>query len=153
MPVDRACAALRAGMDTYHLDPQRKCVLCNYELGEDPEREIIRIESGELRVGSKSGRLCFYVDDDSTISFFHCDCILTRMDFTREAQLDHCGMCQTKLQHELVVFRMMLGTLEGDEFAPFMEDQNIALLCRECMLESIGEGDYEAGELILVSAA
>ena len=139
-------------MDTYHLDPTRKCVLCNFELGE-PDREIIRVESGELQVGSKSGRLCFFVDEDSTISFFHCDCVLTRMDFTRDTQLDHCGLCQTKLQTEPVVFRMMLGLINGDEFVPFMEDQNVALLCRECMLESMGEGDYEAGELILVSAA
>jgi len=139
-------------MYTYRLDPKRKCVLCNYELG-DGDREIICIESGELRVGSKSGRLCFFTDEDSTTSFFHCDCVLTRMDFTRETQLDHCGMCQNKLQHELVTFRMILGVIEENRFVPVMEDQNIALLCRECMLESIGEGDYEAGELIMVSAA
>jgi hypothetical protein len=140
-------------MDTYHLNPMSNCVLCGFELG-DGEREIIRVESGELQVGEKSGRLCFFTDEDSTISFFHCDCVLTRMDFTKAGtRLENCGCCQTKLQQEPVVFRMMLGVIDGEEFVPFDDDENVALLCRECMLESMGEGDYEAGELILTSAA
>lgn len=131
-----------------------KCVLCGYGMGDEEEREIARVASGQVEVGEKSKMLCFFLGDAPTIAHFHFDCLATRMDFSRTGtEMEYCGQCHTKLQHEPDAFKIELGLMDDDgNFYPYEDDDNASLLCLECMLDGMGEGNYEEGERILIEA-
>ena len=123
-------------------------------MGDDEERETARITSGHVEIGQKSKMLCFFLNDPPTIAHFHFDCLATRMDFSRTGtEMEYCGQCHTKLQHEPDAFKIELGMMDKDGFYPYEDDDNAALLCMDCMLDGIGEGSYDDGERVLIESA
>lgn len=136
-----------------------RCMSCGHQLGY--LRDVIQISVGELTVGRKSGLLCFSpmeaFPDGEPFKLIHMHCLLTLMDFAdaRDCDLVTCNLCGKDLESEPEVYRMHIGRLidTGDdpfwEFRPRRDDQSTIYLCTNCMLEGVGEGDQDAGCVML----
>lgn len=106
-----------------------------------------------MRTGRKTGRSYFSTDvENPAVNWFHLDCFLTRMDFTSDpTDVEHCALCQCDLHNTRWVFRLQVGLIDPrrNEFAPYEDDRNMAVMCTDCTLDGFGEGDYEEAELLL----
>ena len=117
-----------------------ECEICGHSLR--TEREVIQITSGAIRVGKKSRNLVFIEDKDPEIVEVHFDCLLGVLDYPMDhdnrADMDECGVCKADLIG-YVAHRLVLGAMNLDGFVPFESDENIALICDECLEAALEE--------------
>ena len=140
-------------------DETPRCLSCGDQLGY--LRDVVQLSMGELTIGRKSGLHFFSpmeaFPDGSPVKYIHMHCLLTLMDFVdaRDTDISRCNLCSCDLTKEAEIYRLQIGRLvdTGDnpfwEFLPRSADQSSIYLCTDCMLEGLGEGDHDAGCVVL----
>jgi hypothetical protein len=148
----------------FTVDPGEPCALCGEEFGF--ERELVLVESGAMEPMRKDPSYVKFVPDHSneqdlvameeaTVRLFHADCFIDRVrrrEWSSNSPLA-CDLCCKEFLHQLHrwAFRLQIGSADFETgiFCPEDDARNVAIVCPACLMQELGEGYEDEGELLL----
>lgn len=152
--------------ECFAVRPTQRCSFCHNPFELD-ERELVLVESGQLRPMRKDPAFLFFIPDHddenedelrehAVVEIYHADCLIDKMRGTEWGSNSPaaCDLCGVHFRKTRWAFRIKLGRpdFETGIFVPLDDARNATLLCPECIMEGFGEGDSEEGELLLMGA-
>jgi hypothetical protein len=121
------------------------CPLCTYPLldEESPDRPIVGITHGLLKISPKSQRLGFYPEDENSTHYFHWDCLQANFELNMMTNkcFPGCAGCHTDLQKEPSCFQFEKGVVEENQFKVVSR----TFYCVDCAVDGVGAGDLAKG--------
>jgi len=146
------------------INPSFVCPFCGERFGDDEERELVLIESGQLKPMKRDPDWLVFLSDhdnehdtklqkEAVVEYYHADCLIDRMRGCEwGSNAPHaCDLCEGSFHRSRWAFRIQLGRYDKETscFVPIEDVNNEAILCPNCLAEGFGEGDVEEGELLL----